>query len=192
MADYYTVKAGDSYERIAQIVYGNERMFGNLMAANGGATLRPGMSIRLPGAVANPFVSNELASEMGMATSGQVSAAYKAGDLGSNGVQWKNGQFVAAGQNAGRMNWTPEQAQFNRNAAYNNSWGGGAKLVNSMWDITGVTNPQSAGLAKTTPKTPGVTGGAGNFISPAMLDRGTRTSRPVGETTQAQFLANAQ
>jgi hypothetical protein len=69
-------------------------MFATLMAANGGSFLRAGMSLVLPNKVENPFVSNEIAARFGMATEGQ------------GATQW------------GAMNWTAEQAQANRNAAY--------------------------------------------------------------------------
>lgn len=57
MADYYTVQSGDSYERIAQKLYGNERMFAELMKANGGVFLKPGMTLAIPANISNPNVT---------------------------------------------------------------------------------------------------------------------------------------
>ena len=77
MPQYYTVKGGESWASIARDQLGNERAFADLMALNNAATLRPGMQIQMPGRVAeNPFVSNELAAALGMATSGQVADWY--------------------------------------------------------------------------------------------------------------------
>jgi hypothetical protein len=73
----YTVKPGDSWDSIAGQLYGNERMFGELMRANGGGfALHPGMRITTPEKQTNPFVSNELAAASGMALSGQYQDWY--------------------------------------------------------------------------------------------------------------------
>lgn len=126
MPDYYTVKPGDSPASIAGAVYGDQRMFAELMAANGGAPLRPGMQIVLPKQVSNPFVSNELAARMGMATSGQIADAYKAGDLTASG----------------KMNWTATQGLSNQTWAYQNMTGVAPNLVNgrmpSGYGVAGV------------------------------------------------------
>lgn len=59
MADYYTVKAGDSWAKIAGQLYGgDQRMFGELQRANKGVLmLKAGMKIAVPKKVDNPFVS---------------------------------------------------------------------------------------------------------------------------------------
>lgn len=64
----YTVKTGDSWEKIAGEVYGNQRMFLELAKANRGIyVLRPGQVLDLPPAYESPFVSNEAAMARGMA-----------------------------------------------------------------------------------------------------------------------------
>jgi hypothetical protein len=73
---YYTVQSGDSYESVSQKALGSERFFQDIMQANGGAPLRPGMTIRIPSALTG-FVSNERAMERGMASTGQLAAWYK-------------------------------------------------------------------------------------------------------------------
>jgi hypothetical protein len=97
---YYTVKTGDSPASIAGDVYGDQRMFAEIMKANGGVALKPGMRIVLPRKIETPFVSNELAAAVGLATSGQVADAYKP----------DSGQLSSYGN----MNWTPSQAMGNQ------------------------------------------------------------------------------
>ena len=63
----YTVQPGESYESIAGKVYGDQRMFAELMKANGIYVLRAGDVLDLPPAYKDPFVSNVLAGAMGMA-----------------------------------------------------------------------------------------------------------------------------
>lgn len=64
----YTVKTGDSWEKIAGEVYGDQRMFLELHKANQGIyVLQPGQVLDLPPAYENPFVSNEAAMAEGMA-----------------------------------------------------------------------------------------------------------------------------
>lgn len=65
----YTVRAGDSWEKIAGIMYGDQRMFGELMRANGqiaGGKLHPGMTIYLPDQRRNPLVTNAQAALVGI------------------------------------------------------------------------------------------------------------------------------
>jgi hypothetical protein len=93
---YVTVGQNDSYESIAKEMYGDSRMFAQIMQANGGNPLQPGMQLYMPLQTGTPFVSNELAASMGMATSGQFATAYKSGDM-----------------TYGKMNWSLEQAMTN-------------------------------------------------------------------------------
>jgi hypothetical protein len=127
----YTVQPGDSYESIAAKLFGNERMFADLMKANGGAYLHPGMQLDVPQNVQNPFVSNELAAALGMATSGQVASAYQGGDL-----NYKGG-----------MNWTPQQATTNQQWAYDAARGNAQGLQYGNLP-TGYVSPtvQASGL----------------------------------------------
>ena len=48
MAKKYTVKGGDSYFSIAGKVLGNQRFFEQILKANGGVDLHPGMVIKIP------------------------------------------------------------------------------------------------------------------------------------------------
>jgi hypothetical protein len=81
----YVVQGGESWESIAGKMYGDQRMFAELMKANSGVLmLHPGMTIVLPNQVENPFVSNELAAAMGMATTGQLKSLYGQGLSGRN------------------------------------------------------------------------------------------------------------
>lgn len=112
MSDSYTVAPGDSYERIARLMYGDGRMFAELMAANGGVPLHPGMQLVLPPKIDNPFVSNEKAAEFGMATAQQYADMYKAG--------------------GGKVNWTKDLAAMNRKWAQDNYYGIAPGLVNGQ------------------------------------------------------------
>ncbi len=54
----YTVKPGDSWAKIAGKVYGDQRMFQEIMKANPNIrVLQPGMKLRLPSKVAKPVVT---------------------------------------------------------------------------------------------------------------------------------------
>jgi hypothetical protein len=119
MANYYTVKNGDSWAKIAGDVYGDQRMFADLAAANGGANLRPGMQLVLPTKVENPFVSNKVAARFGMATSGEIKDAHNA----EGGLD-----------EYGKMLWTPEQAQNNKDWAYANAGGLVKDMANGRID----------------------------------------------------------
>jgi hypothetical protein len=80
-AKKYKVKAGESWESIAGKIYGNQRMFAELMKANPNiAYLKPGQTLNLAAPKKNKdiFVSNTVAQSQGMATSGEVSAYYAA------------------------------------------------------------------------------------------------------------------
>lgn len=76
----YTVQAGDSWAKIAGKLYGNQRMFKELMAANPQLKyLRPGQQINLalPKRNEDIFISNSAAQAMGMATSNEVADFYR-------------------------------------------------------------------------------------------------------------------
>lgn len=65
----YTVKAGDNWAKIAGKIYGNQRMFEELMRMNKDISmLRAGQTLVLPTAKKNPYVSNFGAAATGMAT----------------------------------------------------------------------------------------------------------------------------
>ena len=51
----YTVQPGDSFEKIAGKIYGDQRMFAEIMRYNGLYTLRAGQVIDLPPAYENPL-----------------------------------------------------------------------------------------------------------------------------------------
>jgi len=75
MAETYTVKSGDSWAKIAGDVYGNQRMYIELMKANGDINmLKPGQTIYLPSKMANEdiYISDSMAQASGMATSGEL------------------------------------------------------------------------------------------------------------------------
>jgi hypothetical protein len=97
---YYTVQNGDSPASIAGKMYGDQRMFAEIMAANNGAPLRPGMRIYIPQKINNPFVSNELAAAVGMATSGQLTT------LGNN-----NGNMFTPQQSQDNQAWASAHAR---------------------------------------------------------------------------------
>lgn len=63
----YKVKAGDSWAKIAKMLYGDERMYAELQRGNSNIlSLRPGQTIKLVNKVKNPFVSNTEAAAAGM------------------------------------------------------------------------------------------------------------------------------
>jgi hypothetical protein len=58
MPETTTVSKGESWASIAKRLYGDERMMGELMRANGGTlNLKPGQKLVIPNKVDNPFVS---------------------------------------------------------------------------------------------------------------------------------------
>lgn len=126
--NYYIVEGGDSYERIAGKVYSDQRMFAELMSANGGVYLRPGMKIVLPAKIDNPFVSNEKAAEFGMATNAQYRMGY---DPKTNRFDWAN---------------TGSTPQMNRDWAYANATGQAEGLKNGLLpsSFTGLAGTSTA------------------------------------------------
>lgn len=148
MSDSYTVAPGDSYERIARLMYGDGRMFAELMAANGGVPLHPGMQLVLPPKIDNPFVSNEKAAEFGMATAQQYADMYKAG--------------------GGKVNWTKDLAAMNRKWAQDNYYGIAPGLVNGQLP-TGYNGAQMVSGSGTL--TGGPTGGLSGTPATKKLDR---------------------
>lgn len=67
MPDKYVVKAGDSWAKIAGEMYGDQRMFAELMRANPNiAMMRPGQTLKLPDPRKNAYVSNTEAAVSGM------------------------------------------------------------------------------------------------------------------------------
>ncbi len=81
----YVVKPGESYASIAGKVYGDQRMFAELMKANGIYVLHPGDVLDLPPAYKDPFVSNVLAQAVGMAPSTAFDVT------GKLGAEWWKG-----------------------------------------------------------------------------------------------------
>lgn len=76
----YTVQTGDSWAKIAGKIYGNQRMFKELMAANPNLKfLRPGQKLKLPKAKKNEDIniSNAAAEALGMATTSQIADFYR-------------------------------------------------------------------------------------------------------------------
>lgn len=66
------VRAGDNVFKIAEQVYGNQRMAGPIMAANNNVTvLHPGMKLKLPAPQVNPYFSNSMAERVGISPAGQ-------------------------------------------------------------------------------------------------------------------------
>lgn len=133
----YTVQQGDSYEAIARKLFGNERMFAELMKMNGGVYLHPGMQLDVPQNIQTPFVSNELAAALGMATSGQIATAYnpQTADLYN-----------------GKMNWT-QQAQTNQQWAYDAARGNAQPLQYGNLP-TGYAPSTTSGVLGANPVTP--------------------------------------
>jgi hypothetical protein len=130
---WYTVRAGDSPASIAGKMYGDQRQFANIIAANGGAPLHPGMRIYLPTKQTNPGVSDLTAAAWGMATSSQIAKAYNP---------------LSPDRNAyGKMNWTNyvpggtaiTQGGNNRQAAYDVSIGKYKTLDDALAAQTGIT-----------------------------------------------------
>jgi hypothetical protein len=132
---YYTVKTGDSPASIAGDVYGDQRMFAEIMKANGGVALKPGMRIVLPRKIETPFVSNELAAAVGLATSGQVADAYK-----------PDSEQLSS---YGNMNWTPSQAMGNQEWAQAHARGQAGNLENGR--LPGSFVPSGASSAVNAP-----------------------------------------
>lgn len=67
----YTVRAGDSWFKIAGQVYGDQRYAEQLAMANGDVdVLQPGMLLRLPRPRANPTISPYAAQQWGMSPTG--------------------------------------------------------------------------------------------------------------------------
>ena len=117
----YTVQAGDSWEKIAGMLYGNQRAFGDLARLNGYRTLRPGDVIQIgpPRKDNNYFVSNKDV-QVSNATNGanyrgpkmqdynsyraNYAAARAAGQAGVYGQQ----NFTGTGANAGVASGTTQ------------------------------------------------------------------------------------
>jgi hypothetical protein len=91
MANSYTVKAGDSWAKIAGEIYGNQRMYIELMKANGDiGMLKPGQTIYLPEGMSNNdiVITNKEAQAAGMATTDELKAMYASG---YSGKDWSPG-----------------------------------------------------------------------------------------------------
>jgi hypothetical protein len=98
MAATYTVQTGDSWEKIAGKVYGNQRMFLELAKANQGIyNLAPGMVLDLPPAYEDPFVSNEAAVAQGMTP---ATAFNEKGELKTGWAKTEKG-YVFGGATSG-------------------------------------------------------------------------------------------
>jgi hypothetical protein len=140
---YYTVKQGDSPASIAGNIYGDQRMFADILAYNGNSPLHPGMRIYLPPKRNNPGVSDLTAAGWGMATSKQIATAYTNKDLDVNG----------------KMNWTPfvrgqtgvTQGETNRQAAYDVSTGKYKTLDEALAAQTGAGTSVNGAKAPTNP-----------------------------------------
>src|SRR4030042_2531346 len=111
----YVVQPGDSGTRIAGILYGDQRMFQNRMAANPGiSALPPGMNLNTPAGQSNPVVTVDPASlgpygtnpysqegQYLLSTGGQGPAASNAGYLAS--LLTGGGDAQAQGKGASRQ-----------------------------------------------------------------------------------------
>lgn len=136
----YTVKAGDSWAKIAGEIYGDQRMFEELMRGNKNVSmLRAGQTLVLPGKRSNPYVSDFGAAATGMATEFSPEGA---------ALNRPDAPFAAPGQNV--MNpWVMRNLQKNTGTATTAPTSGGA-----------ATTPTAPGAPATTPPKPGTMGGA--------------------------------
>lgn len=145
----YTVQAGDSWAKIAGKLYGNQRMFKELMAANPQLKyLRPGQSINLamPKRNEDIVISNAAATAMGMATSNEVADFY-----GQNANAQKYGMTNMLRDAAAGTGWnTNTQTTAAGNAQYQASQAAAneqARMAGGMQDAQTQANMR-ANLAK--------------------------------------------
>jgi hypothetical protein len=73
----YEVRSGDNYFNIAQRLYGNQMMAGNLIAENDGRRLTPGMTLRAPVQVSNPIITHAQMAYMRGETPEQYASSYR-------------------------------------------------------------------------------------------------------------------
>lgn len=102
----WAVEGGDNLAAIAKKVYGDERMFAEILRLNGGSTLiRPGMVLKLPTLNRNVFISNDAASDMNMMTTDQLRGFYKQEGNDASATAW-----ISNLQGGAAANWQKSQA----------------------------------------------------------------------------------
>lgn len=168
----YKVQAGDSWAKIAKMLYGDERMFAELQRGNANIlTLKAGQNIKLVNKVKNPFVSETEAAAAGMM-----------GGTAETGYGFK-------GTNADILNAT-SQAVRDNNLQYNPSNRYGMYKLNNAaaGAFTGGNYPGGAGTGGgaggTKPAGPTSTPAQG-FAGPASSEafyaqQGMNTNAPAG------------
>jgi len=114
--NYWRVGTGDNVAKIAEQVYGNQRMMAEIIRLNGGVSmLKPGMILRLPNFKDNKdiYISNDWASNMGMATTDELKSFYTAnpGAYGTGAkATWTSGNQTPFSPDAG-YGWGNSSAQ---------------------------------------------------------------------------------
>lgn len=139
----YVVQPGDSPAKIAKMIYGDERMWYELVKANGGMTnLKAGSVLNLPQKVKKPWIPNAVASAVGMATSGEYQAWAAANGTGGVNAEKMPGGFPTQTTTTG----TPGNRPVAQSGRYNSQSGmtvnGGAETR----PRTGVSTAPEGGL----------------------------------------------
>lgn len=169
--NYYVVEGGDSWERIAKYVYGNARMFGDLMRANGNIRggLRPGMVLRLPSERkgVSPFVSSAQAAGQGMATYEQYQAGYNPATNRYEGAYGQPGGAAAK----------PATAGVNQAGILNQDWVNGPPQAAPLY-----TTPLPGAVASEQ----GKFGGTGSATTPTTTPAGSTYKPPANVAAAAR------
>ena len=137
--NYWQVGTGDNVAKIAEQVYGNQRMMAEIIRLNGGVSmLRPGMVLRLPNFKENKniYISNDWAANMGMATTDELKSFYSAnpGPYGTGAKATGSAQFSPEagygwGSSSAQADVLARQKQAAQGLAANNVTGGRGTMV---------------------------------------------------------------
>ena len=185
--NYWRVGTGDNVAKIAEQVYGNQRMMAEIIRLNGGVSmLKPGMILRLPNFKDNKdiYISNDWASNMGMATTDELKSFYTAnpGAYGTGAkATWTSGNQTPFSPDAG-YGWGNSSAQADilarqQNAAAqglaaNNVAGGRGTMVPDYAARTAYMAPGTVVSATPTGYDPNMRGRG--YMAPAISTTGGR------------------
>lgn len=151
-----TVETGESWASIAKKVYGDERMYEELMRANKDKSmLKAGQTLVLPQKLKNPYVSKFGAEAVGMGSGAPVVAPgtnvmspygmWSAQNAATSGNAWSpQTQSMTPTQQAGTMPSAPKTPTPNRAGTGGTTFGGGA-------DVMPTTKPTPITPAPTAP-----------------------------------------
>ena len=208
--NYWQVGTGDNVAKIAEQVYGNQRMMAEIIRLNGGVSmLRPGMVLRLPNFKENKniYISNDWAANMGMATTDELKSFYSAnpGPYGTGAKATGSAQFSPEagygwGSSSAQADVLARQKQAAQGLAANNVTGGRGTMVPDYAARTAYRAPGTMVAATPTGYDPAWRGRTASEVpvafNPWEVDR-TKPSAitspgPVAQNapiTRAQFLA---